>query len=763
MPLKPTVVFFSETKQFLWGLTCYRPLQLLLAVSSAFAGRSRDRLLFGFGEESDGKAERQVVPPSWIFYDSRDSEVVAALREVGILEEQQAFWASIFPQSEMRAVASLVPCQHKALAHVRANAAMNHEKALPEVRERFAELGYGEEQLQAVLGWIQDLAPMCIHVHIDNVGRFLETDEFYRNQFETGTSCGALDDGNIIRKGWEKELFGGCYDDSKPFERCKYGALSVMNDYRGVLSAYQYGDSYLVLKDVRLRTTFAATDSGGIAGSRLAVLDKYAHVLQEYDDRELRELVEVALANTSLTDVGVSQPRLLRGMSSDCAAEWITVGFPDLPQKKGRYYFEVELLRGCRSAQVGFLSNQFIIAPKTVGYNGGVGDDDYGWGVDGQHALRWHGGNKLPWDRYWSVSQNDPMELEKDITVGVAIDIDSRMIWFASNGEWDAEKSPSFGPETIPKGQMLYPAVSLKGRASFNFGPEFKHPAPKFKGFAAWPGMPDGKVRADVPIIGDENNVGIYKEIQIHGEVSLKKNVQRLVANRKYLDRTKDSRSWAVIIDGLGVAEGTYGRTGAEKGTSVFSQRGGDHLLLCDTAKKIWKVVHKDKHDEILAWSEAVANHPPIHSRQEGRTMDPPRSGWEVPYESRGSVTQDIFKKAMKDWAGWAFPGSGHLCAGSGPWLDTAMESCRVGGVGAPETKHQNGFIEHLQLASKEIGLSDGECKALISALGKNSKVYRHQEKTNFVKETGEEERKSLLCPEAAHLSSQEAVGHLFI
>ena len=60
MPLKPTVVFFSETKQFLWGLTCYRPLQLLLAVSSAFAGRSRDRLLFGFGEESDGKAERQA-------------------------------------------------------------------------------------------------------------------------------------------------------------------------------------------------------------------------------------------------------------------------------------------------------------------------------------------------------------------------------------------------------------------------------------------------------------------------------------------------------------------------------------------------------------------------------------------------------------------------------------------------------------------------------------------------------------------------------
>ena len=70
------------------------------------------------------------------------------------------------------------------------------------------------------------------------------------------------------------------------------------------------------------------------------------------------------------------------------------------------YYFELELLRGCRSAQVGFLSNQFIIAPKTAGYPGGVGDDDYGWGVDGQHALRWHGGKKLPWDRCGDVESS---------------------------------------------------------------------------------------------------------------------------------------------------------------------------------------------------------------------------------------------------------------------------------------------------------------------------------------------------------------------
>eukprot|EP00439_Symbiodinium_sp_Y106_P016382 s1107_g2.t1 len=99
---------------------------------------------------------RQVVPQSWIFSDTRDSNVVSALREVGILEEQQAFWAAIFPESEMRAVEKLVPCQRAALAHVRANASALHEKALPEVRDRFEKLGYSEQELQATLGWIQE-------------------------------------------------------------------------------------------------------------------------------------------------------------------------------------------------------------------------------------------------------------------------------------------------------------------------------------------------------------------------------------------------------------------------------------------------------------------------------------------------------------------------------------------------------------------------------------------------------------------------------
>ena len=52
-------------------------------------------------------------------------------------------------------------------------------------------------------------------------------------------------------------------------DQCHRPCLTqVTNDFEGCKPAFQYGDSYLVLKDVRLRCTFAPEDSGGISGSR---------------------------------------------------------------------------------------------------------------------------------------------------------------------------------------------------------------------------------------------------------------------------------------------------------------------------------------------------------------------------------------------------------------------------------------------------------------------------------------------------------------
>ena len=156
---------------------------------------------------------------------------------------------------------------------------------------RFEEMGFSDKELQAdssflaasrgrrfnglwqaVLSWIQDLAPVIIHVNIDTVGRFLESDEYYRTSLlMCGTATAQMllqvlsgaslrprhhmepsmratwrsnrtrmalafhsysvlprgRTGNQTRITWERDLFGDAYDDAKPFERCKYGALNV--------------------------------------------------------------------------------------------------------------------------------------------------------------------------------------------------------------------------------------------------------------------------------------------------------------------------------------------------------------------------------------------------------------------------------------------------------------------------------------------------------------------------------------------------------
>merc|ERR1740129_2088387 len=102
----------------------------------------------------------------------------------------------------------------------------------------------------------------------------LDTDTHYRNQFETASSSG---------------LFS-----PETRERCKYGVLNVMKDHRGVMACEQYGDSYLVLKDVRLRCTFSPFDSANMKSNKLAVLDYYGHVLSDYSDAELHETIKVA-------------------------------------------------------------------------------------------------------------------------------------------------------------------------------------------------------------------------------------------------------------------------------------------------------------------------------------------------------------------------------------------------------------------------------------------------------------------------------------
>lgn len=185
----------------------------------------------------------------------------------------------------------LTPEQTEAMCHVRANAKQQYGEAFVQLLPRVKKLGYSEAQLQRCMDYIREEAPIIVHFHIDRCLDFFIKDTHYRNQFETGTSSGSLS--RQSRTSWENDLFSNAYANAKDFDRCKYGVMNVVNDPAGLTAAYQYGDSYMVLKHVRLRCSFSSRDSGAGQLKMLACCDYYAHVLQEFSDPELEAVLSV--------------------------------------------------------------------------------------------------------------------------------------------------------------------------------------------------------------------------------------------------------------------------------------------------------------------------------------------------------------------------------------------------------------------------------------------------------------------------------------
>eukprot|EP00928_Gymnodinium_smaydae_P052972 TRINITY_DN37084_c0_g1_i1.p1 TRINITY_DN37084_c0_g1~~TRINITY_DN37084_c0_g1_i1.p1 ORF type:complete len:616 (-),score=77.24 TRINITY_DN37084_c0_g1_i1:145-1992(-) len=249
------------------------------------------KLFEGRRKQIEGKRGREFEDAV-----NEDSDIELKLLQCGIQLDAQASWKLVSSGSDLDAMVDLKPCQQAALRHIRAIAQENHERALPYLQSRITSLGFRAEDLTMVLLWIRDLAPIICHVDLDKCGDAFANDTHYRNQFETNTSSGLLK--HQTRRKWERTLFGSAYEDACPFDRPKYGVQNTWNDYRGVMGCKQYGDSFVVLKDVRLRSTCSAQDSGNLMCRRLAVLDFYAHVLLEYSDEELREVLHVASGNS---------------------------------------------------------------------------------------------------------------------------------------------------------------------------------------------------------------------------------------------------------------------------------------------------------------------------------------------------------------------------------------------------------------------------------------------------------------------------------
>lgn len=223
------------------------------------------------------------------------SSIRRAVHYIG--EQDESYKPRDYPEDhvllqdkERNAMMKLTRHQMIAVKFTFSSSQTESDDIMPALITRCSGLGYGPEAIFQTLQYIRDRAPIIIHVSMIRTLQHLVNDTHYRNLFEVLTSGGS----SCIkqRAGWERRMFNGVYDDSKPFDRPKYGVLNVLNDPNGILACKHYGQSYLLLKKVRLRTTMASCDSAS-AGTKLACCEHYAHVLNSYNDNELTTVLKV--------------------------------------------------------------------------------------------------------------------------------------------------------------------------------------------------------------------------------------------------------------------------------------------------------------------------------------------------------------------------------------------------------------------------------------------------------------------------------------
>lgn len=192
---------------------------------------------------------------------------------------------------------SLTIEQKNALTYIFYKAQQESQKALNKngiLMIKAQNLKISNENLLKTLEYIRDEVALVINIHVPQTLESLVNDSHYRNQFETQTSGGYLS--NESRITWENNMFNNTYNEVIPFDRCKYGYININRNNRPTATTEGYGDSYLILKPhVRSRTTCCYGDSGNLNGMiSLGTLENYAHILVQFSDKELTDIVSLA-------------------------------------------------------------------------------------------------------------------------------------------------------------------------------------------------------------------------------------------------------------------------------------------------------------------------------------------------------------------------------------------------------------------------------------------------------------------------------------
>lgn len=156
-------------------------------------------------------------------------------------------------------------------------------------------LGYSLEDPNNLQYYIENHAPIIIHINVSKHMQFFIKDTHYRSQFETNKSSGSLSRPSRIT--WEDRMFDQKYSKASDFERVKYGVVNFTNDPKGVSCCASYGQSYFLLKEhVRQRCTFTDRDSSA-SNAAIATFKYCFKIVSSLTDDELMAAFNAARAN----------------------------------------------------------------------------------------------------------------------------------------------------------------------------------------------------------------------------------------------------------------------------------------------------------------------------------------------------------------------------------------------------------------------------------------------------------------------------------
>ena len=171
-----------------------------------------------------------------------------------------------------------------ALAAVRAAAERDRPRDLARIAAVLAAAGADADPAMLVAATAA-AAPLTINFHPDRlladgrrVDEALLEEGVYRSQLETRISGGGLTaHPGGDRDRWERDLFGGAYDEAPAAERPRYGGLNLLRHLNGACPGF--GSCHLRLRPAALeRTTFTWGDSN-TEPTHIGVIDAFEPVL----------------------------------------------------------------------------------------------------------------------------------------------------------------------------------------------------------------------------------------------------------------------------------------------------------------------------------------------------------------------------------------------------------------------------------------------------------------------------------------------------